>query len=74
MERGTTTDPRSSSRLFKSFYGNFVNAVARIGIAMGPHVWFGNHFFANVSQGGLVEKNEFEGAVSAAYGCTNGCQ
>lgn len=31
---------------------------------MGPHIWFANHFLANVSHGGMVQDNEFQGAVS----------
>ena len=31
---------------------------------MGPRIWFGNHYLANVSHGGTVLNNRFEGAVS----------
>ncbi|KAF8592767.1 hypothetical protein K439DRAFT_1643763 [Ramaria rubella] len=42
------------------------DVIIKIGIAMGPHIWFGDHFLANVSQGGTVENNRFEGAFGYA--------
>ena len=38
----------------------------RIGIAIGPRVWFGNRYGNNVSTGGTVENNQLTGAFSYA--------
>ena len=36
----------------------------RIGIAIGPRIWFGNQYGNNVSTGGTVENNQLTGAFS----------
>ncbi|KAF8530898.1 hypothetical protein JB92DRAFT_2803962 [Gautieria morchelliformis] len=47
---------------------NNADAIIKVGIAMGPRVWFGNHFEGNVSHGGMVLDNKFEGAFGYAMG------
>ena len=36
----------------------------RIGIAIGPHIWFGNQYGNNVSTGGTVEVSQLTGVFS----------
>ncbi|KAF8514858.1 hypothetical protein BU17DRAFT_68219 [Hysterangium stoloniferum] len=45
---------------------NNESAIIKMGIAMGPHIWFGNSFKANVSRGAIVMDNRFEGAFGYA--------
>ncbi|KAF8507643.1 hypothetical protein BU17DRAFT_100380 [Hysterangium stoloniferum] len=45
---------------------NSGSAIIKIGIAMGPHVWFGNSYKVNISQGALVVDNRFQGAFGYA--------
>jgi len=39
---------------------------SRIGIAIGPRTWFGDHYGTNVSKSGTVLSNQFTGAFSYA--------
>lgn len=39
-------------------------ALIKIGIAIGPRVWFGDKYGANVSTGGVVRGNVLQGAFS----------
>ncbi|KAK2465981.1 hypothetical protein APHAL10511_001622 [Amanita phalloides] len=47
------------------------NAIIKIGIAVGPRVWFGKHFGTNVSRSGTVINNRFSGAFSFAMAVTS---
>jgi hypothetical protein len=40
--------------------------LSRIGIAIGPRTWFGDHYGTNVSKSGTVRNNRFSGAFSYA--------
>ncbi|KAJ6560278.1 hypothetical protein B0H19DRAFT_1210348 [Mycena capillaripes] len=57
----TTPDLDSNGKAPNSY-----NAFIKIGIAIGPHTWFGDRYLSNVSFGGVVEGNQFSGAF--AYG------
>jgi hypothetical protein len=43
----------------------------RIGIAIGPHTWFGNEYGNNVSRSGTVINNRLSGAFSFAMAVTS---
>ena len=43
----------------------------RIGIAIGPRTWFGNHYGNNVSRNGIVSQNRFSGAFSYGMAITS---
>ncbi|KAF7332675.1 Poly polymerase pla1 [Mycena kentingensis (nom. inval.)] len=43
---------------------NTYDAVIKIGIAIGPQTWFGDRYFSNVSDGGIVQNNRLSGALS----------
>ncbi|KAF8510506.1 hypothetical protein BU17DRAFT_98018 [Hysterangium stoloniferum] len=45
---------------------NSGSAIIKIGIAMGPRVWFGDYFQNNISHGAVVTGNQFEGAFAYA--------
>ncbi|KIJ22646.1 hypothetical protein M422DRAFT_57130 [Sphaerobolus stellatus SS14] len=47
------------------------SAIIKIGIAIGPHTWFGNHYLAKVNEGGTVLDNQFEGAFGYAIALTS---
>jgi len=38
------------------------DAIVKMGIAIGPRTWFGNHYFNNVSSSAIVRNNQFTGA------------
>ena len=69
-----TTGTNNNDAIIKSVYcstcltdNKLIDMLFRIGIAMGPRVWFGNRTHGDVNHGGTVLDNRFEGAVSVAF-------
>jgi len=38
------------------------DVIIKMGIAIGPRTWFGNHYFNNVSSSAIIRNNQFTGA------------
>ncbi|KAK7470215.1 hypothetical protein VKT23_001651 [Stygiomarasmius scandens] len=47
------------------------DVIVKMGIAIGPHAWFGDRYGNNVSTGGSVRDNRFSGAFSYAIALTS---
>lgn len=60
-----------SSLLFLSEHVTSSYELHRIGVAIGPQTWFGDHFGANVSSSGSVLNNRFTGAFGYGIAITS---
>ena len=60
-----------SSLLFLSQRVTSTYELHRIGVAIGPQTWFGDHFGANVSSSGRVLNNRFTGAFGYGIAITS---
>jgi parallel beta-helix repeat protein len=60
-----------SSLLFLSERVTSTYELHRIGVAIGPQTWFGDHFGANVSSSGRVLNNRFTGAFGYGIAITS---
>ena len=60
-----------SSLLFLSKHVTCSYELHRIGVAIGPQTWFGDHFGANVSSSGSVLNNRFTGAFGYGIAITS---
>jgi len=65
---GFATDSKSATQEDGS---NAEDVIIKIGIAIGPQTWFGDHFGANVSSSGTVLNNRLSGAFGYGMAITS---
>jgi len=65
---GFATDSKSASQTDGE---NVDDVIIKIGVAIGPQTWFGDHFGANISSSGSVLDNRFTGAFGYGIAITS---